>query len=30
VRIEGIKDPAGLKTLIDGVLERWRRRQRSA
>jgi hypothetical protein len=30
VRIEGIKDPAGLKTLIDGALERWRRRQRSA
>jgi hypothetical protein len=30
VRIEGIKDPAGLKTLIDGALERWRWRQRSA
>ncbi len=29
VCIEGIKDPAGLKTLIDGALEWWRRRQRS-
>ena len=27
VRIEGIKDPEGLKTLIDAALERWRRRQ---
>ena len=26
VRIEGIKDPEGIKTLIDGALERWRPR----
>jgi hypothetical protein len=27
VRIEGIKDAEGLKALIDGMLDRWRRRQ---
>jgi len=30
VRLEGIKDPADVKTLIDGALERWRRRQAPA
>ena len=30
VRLEGIKNPEDLKTLIDGTLERWRRRQASA
>jgi len=26
VRIEGIKDPEGIKALIDGAIERWRPR----
>jgi len=30
VHIEGIKDPKELKALIDGALERWRRRQAPA
>jgi len=30
VRLEGIKDPEDLKTLIDGTLERWRQRGASA
>ncbi len=30
VRLEAIKNPEDLKTLIDGTLERWRRRQAPA